>query len=542
MHTTLLAAALLAVLAYASWKYFLSDLILPSPLDDLPAPPSLSFIKGNVPDVTSRQSWRYWRQHAKTYGPVSVLHGLLGTKILVVFDPRALHSILLKDAENFPQRLSPSDDLNMLLGPGLLTSEGSQHRRQRKLLNPVFSAAHLRHMTDMFYEISHKLCAAIGDRVAKEAAVVDMNGWMARVTLEILGQAGFGYSFDNFMEDSTDAYGDSIKNFFPVFSRLPLLPIVLPWMTYLAPDHLIKDILRLLPHAGLRRMMDISDTMERRSQEIIAEKKAALTKGDQTVVDQVGERKDIMSILLKANMIALDQDKLTDTELCAQMSTFILAGMDTTSNALSRTLQVLAQHPEAQKKLRAEIIEAHNGEMRMDYDALCKLPYLDAVIRETLRLYAPVALLPRRPTKDAVLPLSAPIRGKDGALLREVLVPKGTRIVVNLQASNVNEAYWGEDAYEWRPERWLEPLPEALEEARIPGIYSHLMSFMGGSRACIGFKFAQLEMKVVLSVLLMAFSFELTGKEITWNSGPVSYPTMGWKNMKPEMLLRMKAL
>ena len=74
----------------------------------------------------------------------------------------------------------------------------------------------------------------------------------------------------------------------------------------------------------------------------------------------------------------------------------MLAGMDTTSNALSRTLQILAQNPEAQAKLRAEILEARNGEPTIDYENLVKLPYLDAVCRETLRLYSPVHTLVRR--------------------------------------------------------------------------------------------------------------------------------------------------
>ena len=74
----------------------------------------------------------------------------------------------------------------------------------------------------------------------------------------------------------------------------------------------------------------------------------------------------------------------------------MLAGMDTTSNALSRTLQILASNPEAQAKLRAEVLEARNGEPFTDYENIVKLPYLDAVCRETLRLHSPVHLVPRR--------------------------------------------------------------------------------------------------------------------------------------------------
>ena len=74
----------------------------------------------------------------------------------------------------------------------------------------------------------------------------------------------------------------------------------------------------------------------------------------------------------------------------------MLAGMDTMSNALSRTLQILANSLEAQAKLRTEVLETRNGEPSIDYESIVKLPYLDAVCRETLRLYSPVHLVPRR--------------------------------------------------------------------------------------------------------------------------------------------------
>ena len=105
----------------------------------------------------------------------------------------------------------------MLLGPGLLTTESQQHRKQRKMLNPVFSAAHLRNMSHIFYDIAHKVQKAIASRVGKEPQEIDVNGWMARTTLEMLGQAGLGYSFDDFVSDSTDLYGESLKLFLYVF-------------------------------------------------------------------------------------------------------------------------------------------------------------------------------------------------------------------------------------------------------------------------------------------------------------------------------------
>ncbi|KAI1783840.1 cytochrome P450, partial [Ganoderma leucocontextum] len=224
------------------------------------------------------------------------------------------------------------------------------------------------------------------------------------------------------------------------------------------------------------------------------------------------------------------------------LSVLILGRMDTTSNVLTRTFQLLAQDPAVQEKLRAEIVEAHNSEATMDYDALNKLPYLEAVCRETLRLYPPAQVIPRRATKDVLLPLSAAICGRNGTPMNEVLVPRGTYVMIDIQASNDNKAVWGEDAYEWKPERWLGRLPGAVDEARIPSIFSSILSFLGRPRACIGFKFAQLEMKVIVAVMLMAFSFDLTDTEITWKVGAISFPTMGLGSTKPELLLRMKRL
>ena len=79
-----------------------------------------------------------------------------------------------------------------------------------------------------------------------------------------------------------------------------------------------------------------------------------------------------------------------------------------------------------------------------------------------------------RSREDTILPLSWPIEGADGNMIHEVFVPKGTTIFVGVLASNVNKRLWGDDALEWKPERWLSPLPAAVSEAHLPGVYSNL--------------------------------------------------------------------
>ncbi|CDO75038.1 hypothetical protein BN946_scf184640.g13 [Trametes cinnabarina] len=467
-----------------------------------------------------------------------------------------MHSILIKDAELYPKSLSPTTDIRMLLGPGLLTTDGAQNRKQRKLLNPVFSVAHLRNMTGIFYNIARKLCGALEARVGTDGREIDVNGWMARATLEMLGQAGLGYSFDSFDDDATDEYGEALKMFFPQLSKVIPLTMFIAVLSYVFSEWFLRKVLWAIPHRDVRRMMEMSDLMARRSLEIINEKKAALQKGDDALVHLVGEGKDIMSLLLKANMSASEAERHTDEELVAQMSwvpfclvleaavdmpsprTLILGGMDTTSNALSRILQILAEKHDVQEKLRKELVDASDGE-DIPHDNLVKLPYLDAVCRETLRLYAPVSFGLRQAAADTTLPLMSPIRGLDGTLMSEIPIRRGTFVLLNNVGSNTNREIWGEDADEWKPERWLGALPPALDEARIPGVYSHLMTFSGGGRSCIGFKFSQLEMKVILLLLLTRFKFERTEKPIAWNSAAVLYPTTGEEGTNPEMFLKV---
>ncbi|KAH9917871.1 cytochrome P450 [Epithele typhae] len=502
MSSMLSAAAACAAGLYLLFKVF-GNYVKRSSLDILPGPPPDSWLTGSALSLFEKRGLRLWEEYAETYGRAILFKFILGQRVLVLYDAKALQTMMIKDTHIWQKSNTPTT-----------------HRRQKKLLNPVFSAAHVRDMTGIFYGVSHKVtpspfsvmhssrvCLPLGTRE------FDINDWMGRTTLEMLGQAGLGYSFDDFTDNSMDAFGDAVKSYL---------------------------LFRWFPLRSMRELQRISDFMAARSTEIIREKKAALEKGDAEMKHRIGEGKDLMSICLKANMTASENERLTDEELIAQVTTFILAGMDTTSNALSRTLQLLAMHPDVQDKLRAEIVEAQGGDgSDIAYDDLLKLPFLDAVCRETLRLYAPVPFLNRFAMEDTVVPLSKPVRTRDGKEISEIAVSKGTLAFVNFQACNMDPELWGPDAREWKPERWLAPLPAALEEARIPGVYAHLMTFSGGARSCIGFKFSQVEMKIVLGVVLGSFGFELTDEPVSWLNSVVIHPVMG-DGLKPELRLKVK--
>jgi len=126
-----------------------------------------------------------------------------------------------------------------------------------------------------------------------------------------------------------------------------------------------------------------------------------------------------------------------------------------------------------------------------------------------------------------------------GKEIDAIPIPKGTQVIVSITGSNRNPEWWGPDAYEWKPERWTNPLPESILNACIPGVYSHLLTFTGGGRSCIGFKFSQLEMKVILVLLLEKIEFSLSDKDIVWQMNPIATPNIDMDSITPTLPMRL---
>ncbi|KAI0349753.1 cytochrome P450 [Trametes cingulata] len=506
------------------------------PLAKIPGPRADSWLSGHVAKMSAQDATGFLRMLETVYGSVTRVKGPLGKDWLYIYDPAAIYSVLSKDGASWDELEWFTQGNNYFLGPGLIGVSGETHRKQRRMLQPPFSTKHVAEMTPVFYEVTHKLVAALSKRVEDGPKVIDTLNWMGRTALELIAQAGIGHSFDPLVDDNTpDAFAAAVKNFVPLFFA-PETMLYHQAITLLRKMGLPSAARWFVNHSPLRTIQElrkVSETLHERSSEVIQQKKMALQNGD------IGIGKDIISILLRANSAASERDKLPDDELIAQVSTLLFAATDTTTNALARTLHVLCERTDAQAKLREEILTACDGS-DLTYDALHGLPYLDAVCKETLRCYAPAPMMYRQAYRDTTLPFSEPIRGTDGSPVESVFIPKGTIVMMSVSGCNRNKALWGEDADEWKPERWLEPLPRAVEGTPNPGVYAHLMTFLGGGRSCIGFKFSLLEMKIVLSLLLANFTFELSpDKPVVWNHSGVIYPSAGQHSSKPEMWLKV---
>lgn len=145
--------------------------------------------------------------------------------------------------------------------------------------------------------------------------------------------------------------------------------------------------------------------MDRVGKQLLAERKAAVLSSAESAVERKDfESKDLLSLLVRQNMASdvPEESRMTDEEVLAQIPTFILAGHETSSTAVTWILFALAQNNAAQEKLRAEARACDSDEPSME--TLNELPYLDCVVRETMRLYSPVSNTLRVAMKDDVIP------------------------------------------------------------------------------------------------------------------------------------------
>ncbi|KAH9979522.1 cytochrome P450 [Lactifluus volemus] len=492
---------------------------------NIPGPSNTSLVWGHFYQMFNPYAYPFHEGLRQNYGRVARVHGLFGDTQLIVSDPKACNNMVIKDQTIFEETRAFTNVNMHVFGPALVSTLGDQHRKQRKLLNPVFNVKHMRYMIPIFYTVARQLREKWDSMVLSGPQEINVADWMGKFALELIGQAGFGYSFGTF-EGKNDGFCSAIKEFIPVSSSLAVPRTLFPYLHRIFHPKILKFMGQIVPWRNLNHMIKVSDIMQANARNIYETKKRLLYSGDDATIKQVGDGRDIISLLMQANETASEEDRLSEDEVLAQITALIFAATDTTSTALSRTLHLLSLHPDAQERLRKEINEAREADEEIPHDQLVSLPYLEAVCRETLRLYPPVPGVWRTTRSDVVLALSAPIQGVNGKLSNEIFIPEETNVFLHISNLNRDPSIWGEDAAEWKPDRWLVPLPKTVEKANIQGVYANTMTFIGGSRSCIGFKFSQLEMKVVLSQIVSAFRFSPSKEEIVWRFGNLTSPSV----------------
>ncbi|KAJ7275776.1 cytochrome P450, partial [Mycena rebaudengoi] len=471
-------------------------------IPDIPGPEAESFILGCLPELLQSQAGEADFKWQERFGHIVRLKGILGTDRLLVSDPGALHHIY-NSGYNIRKQGVRAELSRIVTGPGLVWSNNETHRRQRRVISPAFGTAEARSYVPIFTAYANKLCAQWRERISDVDSVeVNVPHYFSRFFLDVIGEVAFDYQFGT-TNNQEDQFAKSLSSIVPMFRAPSNATIFVLGLMEFLPVSVVKFIIDYAPTGGLRNGRRVDKIAVGISKQLVEQKAEALIAGK-------GKR-DIMSLLVKANASENPRTSLSEAEMLAQMKTIMQAGHETTANTLSWTLFELTQHPDVQAKLRTEILATEQelrarGETEFTAAYFDKMPYTIAVMKETLR-YHPVSIQNmREAARDEVLPLSKPIVTKSGKIITELPIPKNMVLIVSIAGYNRNTDIFGEDAHSYNPERWV---GDSIRPATGLGVYGNLMTFGSGNRACIGWRLALHEYQSFLVELVKTFEFSM---------------------------------
>ncbi|CAE6439362.1 unnamed protein product [Rhizoctonia solani] len=477
------------------------------------------------------QTGDIWERWIEKYGKTFRWRRFFGAYQLCTIDMRAMNYVLSRNTL-FPKPKMMRDALAKVLGEGLVSAEPEAHKRQRRIMNPAFNTPHIRNLVPIIICKSNQLRDMWLERLRDkpEGETIDVLYGLTCATLDIIGVAGFGYEFHSLEGVDEDELAKAFMGIFDSSGEAP--PVIV--LLFL----LLCEKIGIPTEQSQRQKANLA-TIRRIGMGIVNDKKMVLqeNKGD----DECHGR-DLLTLLIKSNISSeVEKDQImTDEEIFGQISTFLAAGHETTSSALVWALYALTKHHDVQTKLRQELLSAGLGD-EPSMEDLDKLSYLNNFVREVSRVYAVVPMTAREADCDAIIPVGESYTDIHGNLQNGIRVRKGDSIVIPLLAMNRAKDVWGDDALDFKPERW-DNLPETVKN--MPGAWSHLMTFLHGPNACIGYRFSVIEMKALLYSLVRAFEFDIDpGLEIVGKCALVSRPcVIGDSDNVNKMPLICKAL
>jgi len=426
------------------------------------------FIFGNLPDYKS-DMLNFEKTLARERGDV-VSYEMAFRHIHLISHPDDVHKVLVSEADKFIKAPIYRALLSRFLGNGLLTSDGDFWKRQRKLAQPAFHFKRIQTYAETMVNYTDTMLNGWQD-----GQTYDINRAMMHLTLNIVVKSLFnteiGGQADRIAHALTEVLEATTDGLNSVFQLMPA------WVPI--PRNLRNK-------RGVRQLdMVIHEIIEGR-------------RGSEQ------DTGDLLSML----MLAEDEDgsRMTDKQLRDEVVTLVLAGHETTANALTWALYLLSQHPDVEAKLHAELETVLDGRTPTMAD-MKQLEYTSMVVKETMRMYPPIPSFARQATVPVTL------GGYD--------LPKEAIIVISPHVLHADPRWW-DAPDQFRPERF------SKENEKLQHKYSYL-PFGGGPRVCIGNSFAEMEAVLLLARMAQQYTLRLDPPDQT----VIPEPTLTLRPLTP---------
>jgi cytochrome P450 len=387
------------------------------------------------------------------YGDV-VFFSIAGAPYAVLNHPDYVRDVLVTQHRAFHKGVG-LERARALLGNGLLTSEDGHHQRQRRLIQPAFHRERLAGYAATMAAFTERYIAGW-----QPGETRDMAREMPALTLAIAGKTLFAAE----VEDRAGEIGRAVTQALAAFN-IALMPY---------GEHLVN-----WPIPPARRFRRAKASLDAIVYRMIAERRASGASGS-----------DVLSTLVAAR----DEDDggaMTDEQVRDEVMTLLLAGHETTANALTWTWYLLSQHPRVRETLEIEVCRV-GGDRPLSFLDLPSLPYTRAVLAESMRLFPPAYLVGRRALDEYRIPNTG------------FAVPARTVIFLSQYLLHRDPRFWDEPGM-FRPDRWLAGEPAKDRFAYFP--------FGAGPRICIGEQFAWMEGVIVLATIARRWRFELDPRQ-----------------------------
>ncbi len=415
-------------------------------LSPVPPGPKGHFLVGSLPEI-QRDELDFLMRLVHEHGDVVHVR-VVNHHAYVLSHPRDIETVLVSKSSNFIKSVFLRES-RALFGDGLLTSDGSLWQRQRRLLQPAFHHDHVLSYTRTMLESTARMLATWQDGEER-----DVHQDMTRLTMEIVAKVLFGEEFSSDAAQACEAFALFFKQYDERFG-LYLIPEWLP-----TPDNLRY-------RRAIKRLDEIVLRIIRRK-----------------VASGNGHSPDVLSVLLSArdgNGAGVQESQVRD-----EMMTLFFTGHETTALALAWTFYLLGQNPDAERKLHAEVNTVLEGRAPTFHD-LARLPFLEMVFKESLRLYPPAFGVVREAVHDCEI-AGYPI-------------PKGATLAMFQWVVHRDPRFFDRPE-EFVPERWEKDFARSLPRCAY-------FPFGAGPRLCIGNTFAQAEVPLVLAAITQRFQLKL---------------------------------